>query len=339
MRSLALALLLATAAPERFTVQVASTSARAEAERLVTTLVGRDVPAYWSEVRVGDKTMYRVRAGSFPTREAAKAFAASLPEDLELQFWVAPEESTTPKTKATPAPPKDDTATSHLEAARRAHGGDAGGFARLARAEAVELRYRLKSLDAKSGEPVFTRHVYRRLGESLRLDITPIESKASASTTVLASDGAWVGIDGKRASVAAASARSRIEALGPAGMLRLPLAFPSKGASAAGIERATLIGERTLNGSPALRIDAKPAPAPYREASLYLDPVLKRLMAARFLTDAGELLVEFSDYKEVAPGLLVPMRRNVWRDGTIVSTVEIDELRLDPELDASLFTR
>lgn len=352
MRALLLALFLAAAAPERFTVQVASTSSREEAQRLVTTLVGRDVPAYWSEATVSGKTVYRVRAGSFPTRDAARAFAESLPGDLGLQFWVAPEEprgtpskatpaaTAAPKAKATSAPPKDESATAHLAAARLAHGGAAGGFTVLEGAKAIELRYRVKSLDAKTGEPVFTRHVYRRLGkEQLRLDITPIEGPAAASTSVVANDAAWVETDGKRGTIAVSTARSQIEALGPAGMLRLPLAFPLKGAAAAGIERATLVGERTLNGEPALRIDAAPAPAPYKEASLYLDPATKRLRAARFLTDAGELLLEFSDYKEVASGLLVPMRRTVWRDGAIVSSVEIDELRLDPDLDASLFTR
>ncbi len=343
MRALLLVLLLAAAAPERFTVQVSSTSSRAEAERLVTSLVGRDVPAYWSEANVGGKTVYRVRAGSFPTRDAAKEFAESLPDGLRSQYWVAPEEgSRAPKANPVlPAAKEDASASSYLAAARTAHGGADGGFAVLEKAAAVELRYRLKSLDAKTGEPVFTRHVYRRHGkDELRLDITPLEDgDTTASTTVVGKDGAWLAAEGKRGSIATGVARSRIEALGPSGMLRLPLAFPMKGAAAAGIERAKVVGERTLNGEPALRLDAAPAPAPYKEASLYLDPVTKRLMAARFLTDAGELLLEFSDYKEVAPGLVVPQRRSVWRDGTVVSTVEIDEIRLDPEFDASLFTR
>jgi cell division septation protein DedD len=54
---------LAIAAPDAFTVQVASTSKRDEAERLVAVLAGRDIAAYWTEASVGGKTVYRVRVG------------------------------------------------------------------------------------------------------------------------------------------------------------------------------------------------------------------------------------------------------------------------------------
>lgn len=350
LRALALTALLLLAAPKTdgFTVQVASTASRSEAERLVTMLVGRDLPAHWSTIEVKGKTMYRVRVGSFPTRESAQEFAASLPGDLKLQTWVAPVEAApAPGTAVTPiaigSPPSPAatpptaavSADEILAAALAAHGGAAGGFGALDSAGRVVLRYRLRSLDAKTGEPVFTRHVYSRKGKDrLRLEITPIEelgnAASPASVTIADPTGGSVTSAGKTSPLAAKAARARIEALGPAGMLRLPLAFPQRGPAAAGIAGATRIaGTKTIGEEPAIRVDAVAPPSPYREASLYFAPDTKRLVGARFLTDAGELLLTFSDYRRIGPSLIVPFRRTVYRDGTMVSAVEIDDLQLE----------
>jgi len=363
-------------AADTFTVQVASTSKRDEAERLVALLAGRDFAAYWIEATVGGKTVYRVRVGSFPTREAAKALGEDLPAELALDYWVAPEEartaaatapSPTPKpkpagtaipkataiAKATPAPsPGNDDAATLLAESMLVHGGPSGGFAAVDRAASVLLSYRLKSLDAKTGAPVFTRHVYQRKGKDrLRLEIAPIQEGttlardasgkpivASPSISVHAPSGSFIQTDGRLSELAPGTARARIEALGPSGMLRLPLAFPNRGGAAVGITKSTVAGSRTLNGMPAIRIDATPPPKPYREAALYLDPDTQRLVAARFLTDAGELLLTFADYRTVAPGLLVPFERVVYRDGAVVSSVEIDAFTLDGDFEDALFT-
>lgn len=360
---------------QTFTVQVASTSKRDEAERLVALLAGRDIAAYWTEASVGGKTVYRVRVGSFPTREAAKQLAEELPTEFGFEYWIAPEEARpalavatqapaptakpaasvkpipTAGAKATP-PPKTEDASSLLAAAMQVHGGAAGGFAAVDRSASVYLSYRLKSLDAKTGAPVFTRHVYRRKGKDrLRLEISAIEESASlardasgkpivaaSSVTVHAPGGSFIQADGRLSELVPSTARARIEALGPAGMLRLPLAFPNRGAAAVGITKASVAGTRTLNGAAAVRIDANPPPKPYREASLYVDPGSQRLIAARFLTDAGELLLTFSDYRTVAPNLIVPFERVVYRDGNVVSSVEIDAFTLDTEMNDALFT-
>jgi hypothetical protein len=369
-----------------FTVQVASTSKRDEAERLVALLAGRDIAAYWTEASVGGKTVYRVRVGSFPTREAAKQLGEELPAEFGLEYWIAPEEprptvaivatptpapaakpaaSASPKAtsvaKVTPAPAlvakatpaiRQEDASEILTAAMAVHGGATGGFAAVDRAASVLLSYRLKSLDAKTGAPVFTRHAYRRKGKDrLRLEISAIEEGATlardasgkpivaaSSVTVHAPGGSFIQAEGRLSELAPSTARARIEALGPAGMLRLPLAFPNRGSAAVGISKATVAGTRTLNGAAAVRIDANPPPKPYREASLYVDPGSQRLIAARFLTDAGELLLTFSDYRTVAPNLIVPFERVVYRDGAVVSSVEIDTFTLDTDMEDALFT-
>lgn len=359
------------ASPEAtgWTIQVASTSARAEAERLVTVLVGRDAPAFWSEAEVGGKKMYRVRVGHFRTKDEARVFAENLAPDMKLDYWIAPDDtppaiaraatatpgatSTIEAPVRTPAPMPSASASPSapptpaqsaaviLAAAEAAHGGAQGGFPVLDRAASIAFRYRLKSLDPKTGEPVFTHQSYYRKGKDrLRLEIEPLEGgDGPSSVTVYTPTAAWVDAAGVRTELSPAMARARIESLGPAGVLRLPLEFPRKGAGAAGFRNATVAGPRTLNGEPVLRLDAAPPPARYREASLYVAPDTHRLAAARFLTDAGELLLTFDDYRAPRDGLLVPFHRSVYRDGTVVSSLEIDALDLDKPIDDALFTK
>lgn len=348
------------ASPAGWTVQIASTSSRAEADRLVAVLVGRDAPAWFSQTDLGGKTMFRVRVGHFSSKDAARVFADGLPSELKSDYWIAPDDSAVVPTPLPPAPTNapsptptnapspspsasplvEESATRILADAMAAHGGAKGGFAVLDRAGSVALRYRLKSLDAKTGEPVFTHHVYLRKGKDrLRLEIEPLEGTGPSSTTLFTPKGAWVDATGVRTGLTPPTARARIESLGPAGMLRLPLEFPQKGAAAAGFVTATVAGPRTLNGEAVIRLDAAPPPSNYREASLYLDPSTHRLAAARFLTDAGELLLTFGDYRVLAPGLVVPFRRMVYRDGTVVSSIELDELILDGSIDDAVFAK
>jgi hypothetical protein len=369
-----------------WTVQVASTASKEEAQRLVTVLVGRDAPAWLAATEVSGKTLYRVRVGHFPDKEKAKTFADGLVEELHLTYWIAPDDvgplvtaTTTQTTTLTPVstataraqktpasspaqaatPPATPTpealpsealpsASEILSAAIAAHGGAQGGLEAVDHASSISLRYRLKSLDAKTGEPVFTRHVYlRKGGDRSRLEIEPMagvtdeanRESGPASATVATPKGAWVDSAGRHTALTLPSARARIESLGAAGILRLPLEFPQKGTAAAGFTGAKVAGTRTLNGEQVLRIDASPPPASYREASLYFDPVTHLMVAARFLTDAGELLLAFGDYRTVAEGLVVPFHRMVYRDGVVVSSVELDEFLLGAPIDDSEFTR
>lgn len=67
-------------APARYTVQVAAYSARASAETLRATIAAAGYEAYVAEADGPPGTpRYRVRVGSFPTREAAIAAASRLP--------------------------------------------------------------------------------------------------------------------------------------------------------------------------------------------------------------------------------------------------------------------
>jgi len=72
----------------RFTVQVGAFKARAQAEALRARLAARGQDASLSESEVGGTMQYRVRVGTFATREAAQEAAGRLGSDHRLSTYV-----------------------------------------------------------------------------------------------------------------------------------------------------------------------------------------------------------------------------------------------------------
>jgi DedD protein len=73
-----------------FTVQVGAYRARGQADAMRDRLRGKGIEAYVSEAATAAGTRYRVRVGSYGTREAAQAAAVRLAADTQLGAYVAP---------------------------------------------------------------------------------------------------------------------------------------------------------------------------------------------------------------------------------------------------------
>ena len=78
----------ASEAEPRFTVQVGAFKARSQADALRARLVASGQQAYVSEVEVDGVAQYRVRIGSFATREAAREAAGRLAGERQLATYV-----------------------------------------------------------------------------------------------------------------------------------------------------------------------------------------------------------------------------------------------------------
>ena len=72
----------------RFTVQVGSFKLRTQADALRATLAEGGQDVYVTEVEVGGAPQYRVRVGTFATREAARDAATRLANDRHLSTYV-----------------------------------------------------------------------------------------------------------------------------------------------------------------------------------------------------------------------------------------------------------
>jgi cell division protein FtsN len=79
-----------TSAPRSFTVQVGAYGTRGQADALARRLATRGLPASVSEATTDRGVRYRVRVGSYPSREAARDAATRVGADWHLATFVAP---------------------------------------------------------------------------------------------------------------------------------------------------------------------------------------------------------------------------------------------------------
>lgn len=76
-----------------FTLQLAASQERAEAEQYISRLRDRGYAPYITEAEVpGRGKWYRVRMGSFPTKEAATRYLSDFRRETKLEGFIAPNE-------------------------------------------------------------------------------------------------------------------------------------------------------------------------------------------------------------------------------------------------------
>jgi DedD protein len=75
--------------PDVFTVQIAAVLTRGEAQSIVNRLIKKGYPAYVFEPPGGDRTGgFRVRVGSFTSREEAEPTASRLQKEEQYKPWI-----------------------------------------------------------------------------------------------------------------------------------------------------------------------------------------------------------------------------------------------------------
>lgn len=271
---------------------------------------------------------------------AAQAAARSLSAAVGAEAVVAAPPGhvvAAPAAVAEPAPAAADVATAAewLARARAAHGGPAGGSAALAVAPAVHFRFRREV----AGAPGFTaEHDYWRDGAGRRLAIVVDEAsaragRATSSVSVAAERGAWVAPAG-----AAASARdigvviAAIDDFAPEAVLAVVLEVAPL------LSRPEAEEYDVLDAEPGVvRVGLGGDAEAGTLAFVDLDPVTARIRGARYVTDAGPIVFAMADYREVAPGIVVPARLSTRRADGGREEVTVQELALAAAAPPSTF--
>jgi len=219
-----------------------------------------------------------------------------------------------------------------LRAAVEAHGGAAGGLAAMGDARDVTFQFvREVPVD---GKPVVARHVYRRSGDSLRLDVTVQKGTGVDSVTVAGpGGGAWVVSDGKTVPRDAPRTKDIVGRFAPEQLLRVALGV------AADIETATAWRELSVVGPEGddlvvLRPEDGPSGGLVEVAFSRTDHRLRRVT----MEGTGRSTVYlFDDYRELAPGLVVPHETETLRNGASVETIQVLGLDATTTIPATLF--
>lgn len=219
-----------------------------------------------------------------------------------------------------------------LRAAVEAHGGATGGLAALSGSR--ELTFQFVREVPVDGKSLVARHVYRRSGDSLRLDVTVQKGDGVDSVTVAGpGGGAWVVSEGKTVPRDAPRTREIVGRFAPEQLLRVALGV------AADIETATAWRELVVVGPEGddlvvLRPETGPTGGLVEVAFSRTDHRLRRVTMER----AGRRTVYlFDDYRELAPGLVVPHETETLRDGASVEAIQVLGLDASTRIPATLF--
>ncbi len=218
-----------------------------------------------------------------------------------------------------------------LARAEVAHGGKGGGARALARAGAVHFGFtRTVPID---GKPRTVRHDYWRNANGRRLAVET-NGVGVDSLAVAGPAGAWLKSGGTVRMRDIGVLYASIDDFAPEVIVTLALDVPSLLQSPE-VERFKLL-EGAESG---VRIGQGGDESEVGLSFLDLDPTTGRLIRARYVTDAGPILVEMSGWKEAAAGVVIPGEVRVERADGSVETVKIERLEVLDTVPAGTFNK
>lgn len=212
-----------------------------------------------------------------------------------------------------------------------AHGGPRAGAAALAQAGAVLFRYQRTLPDG-----AVVGHTWSRQGTSVYAAIEKIEGEVQPSTTLVTESGAWLSVgDAEPAAQDRERALETLETLAPEAVVPFVLSFASLAEQRSELQTIHDGGQSELDGKPVkvLRAEGDQASGPL---VLDIDPRTKMVRRVDF--DEGALVVQFDGWgRHSSGGVILPDKVRTWRDGSLVDTVEILEIDLEPTLPKAWF--
>jgi hypothetical protein len=208
-------------------------------------------------------------------------------------------------------------------------GGTAGGANALASAEEFEFVYRRTLREVLSDDELTADHAFvsEAKGTRARLDIRVVRGKGKDSATLLDADAAHLITEGKAHSVPVESVRSRLAEFGPGHLFSVPLALASDGRRLLG-DTDLAVQEKLVDNAGSRIVLVALDDAGEETARIEVDARTYRPVAVSFRSPAGQVAYRYGDYREVAPGLIVPFEREFSRNGRTVSVTKVLRFRL-----------
>jgi len=164
-----------------------------------------------------------------------------------------------------------------------------------------------------------------------------VEGKGTESRTWLDDEGAWLSVEkGPATAQDRERTQKALERFSPERVAAFPLGFARATRQRAELQLLYQDGTTELDGVAChvLRHDGDRSTG---SVVLVLDPETFLVREVRFGSEVGEVVHRFSDYREVASGLVLPHRIRTWQGEEPADDVEILELDLDPRLPAEWF--
>ena len=301
----------------------------------------------------GEGWRYLLRLDGFDDRSeavsAARAFATEGQTVIVYEgagYKRTMVERVGPGEPAEAAPPADagedevlPSGSQVLKAASRAHGGRSGGAKLLAKAERIKFSFTSKTVVGDQEWKI--RHHFYRAGSFARVEVDMIKGEGISNTVVVGEGGkAWVATKELVRERDVAQAMEMLARFAPeTGLLSIPLGFAEDVKTAAEWQGLVVSGQVSHRGNSQYRVvpdrrregDLNPL-----EAALF-DVETGRLVQVTWATRGGRITFSYGNYRQVATDIVVPFTVRVDRNGTLVESIEVAELVIDPPLPEGLF--
>ena len=202
----------------------------------------------------------------------------------------------------------------------------------------LDFAFRRTVRDVITGKVLTADHRYlvKENGANLRLDIRLVEGDGVDSATVVRGDRSWLFTSAGRHDVAPEIARSRIAEFAPEHLFSVPLAIAADAEGLVADASMAVLGYVEDKAGRRLVLTGRDEDGVER-ARLELDATTWLLVGVSFISPGGHVIYRYGDYREVAPGLVLPFRREFLRNGQNQSTITVDWLRLQPGAEAGVF--
>jgi hypothetical protein len=237
------------------------------------------------------------------------------------------------------AQPRDVPPLSALtERISMALGGADGGRKVLEAAEEYEFVYRRTLREVLSDDEITADHRYvsEASGARARLDIRILRGDGVDSSTLLDGAKAHLIVEDKAHVVKVESVRNRLREFGPDRLFSVPLALAADGRRILGETDLSVQQKLVDKGAPRLVLVAIDEQG-VETARLEVDARNYRPISVSFRSPAGLIAYRYGDYREVAPGLIVPFEREFSRNGRTVSVTQVIRFRLKVPQDAARY--
>jgi hypothetical protein len=237
---------------------------------------------------------------------------------------------------AAQAAPKP-SAAEVVERVAEALGGPKGGARVLGTARELDFIYTRSVRDAVTTKQIDAGHRYVRAdgGRRQRLDLRVAQDGVDSGSII---DGktAWVVVGGARHDVDPLAIQARLPEFSPERMFSVPLALAAEGPRLLG-EATLTVDERVDEGGRRRWVLLGLGEDGQETARLEVDARTSLPLEVAFRSPAGHVVYRYADFRQVAPGLVLPFQREFHRNGIRISRTEVTRLRLEVD-EAPLFS-
>ncbi len=263
-------------------------------------------------------------------------------EDAPVIIAPPPAPAAAPAPPPPPAPPtpadRQREAEGLLRAAARAHGGAAGGLARVSQTPQLTFAYTRRVPDATGEGTLVAHHTYRRSAVGgMRLDVDVKKGGGVDSTTVVRPEGeAWVVVNGTPTTRDSQRAAEVVQRFGPEELLRVPLGLPQDLEERGAWRGLQVVGpeDDMLVLAP---IDAAPGRVGLVDAAVFRDD--HHLARVTWRRGSDTITYRFSGYFLADDGVAVPKKVRIEADGELVEEIQIDTLDAKKPVPVELFRK